>query len=148
MGLFGVPAASVSITFRGQVTMNERQRKHIEQRLLRERDRVLRAMAVFDLGQQMSEQEGTGDLSAYPIHLADEGTDASEREKSYLLATKEGDLIYEINGALRRLYDDPESFGRCHQCGEEIAFERLDIVPWARNCVACQRELEATGRVR
>ena len=46
--------------------------------------------------------------------------------------------------ALRRLYRAPENFGKCHQCGNEIAFERLDALPHARYCIDCkQREEDA-----
>ncbi|MGI9627607.1 MAG: TraR/DksA family transcriptional regulator [Longimicrobiales bacterium] len=47
--------------------------------------------------------------------------------------------------ALRRLYADPENFGRCHATGKDISFERLDALPHARYCIEHKRELEASG---
>src|SRR5690348_7863332 len=38
--------------------------------------------------------------------------------------------------ALRRL--DDGSYGRCARCGHSIPAERLEILPHARNCIACQ----------
>ena len=53
-------------------------------------------------------------------------------------------FLWHIDEALRRLYRSPETFGKCHQCGNEIAFERLDALPHARYCIDCkQREEDA-----
>ena len=40
--------------------------------------------------------------------------------------------------ALEKLSADPESFGECEECGEEIALGRLKAMPYAQLCVACQ----------
>jgi len=122
--------------------MNQKQRAHLEKRLLRERERALRALAQFDERAKVSQQEDDGDLSTYPLHFADEGTDTMEQEKEFLLASKEGRLVYWIDDALRTLYKEPERFGVCAECGSPIGFDRLDIVPWARLCVNCQRAEE------
>lgn len=47
-----------------------------------------------------------------------------------------------IDGALRRLAADPEAFGLCEDCGDEIAEKRLWSMPWARRCVDCQSEAD------
>jgi DnaK suppressor protein len=75
--------------------------------------------------------------------MADLGTDAMEREKMLLFASKEGRYLYRVEDALRRLYKDPNSFGVCHSCGEPITFERLDALPHARYCIECKRKEEA-----
>ena len=89
-------------------------------------------------------QNADGDLSSYSFHMADQGTDAMEREKAFLFASQEGRFLWHIDEALRRLYRTPETFGRCHNCGQAIAFDRLDALPHARYCFACkQREEDA-----
>ena len=76
--------------------------------------------------------------------MADQGTDAMEREKAFLFASQEGRFLWHIDEALRRLYRSPETFGKCHNCGNDIAFERLDALPHARYCIECkQREEDA-----
>lgn len=123
--------------------MRKQELAHLERRLLEERERALRALAQFDEhAMKVTPQENDGDLSTYPLHLADEGTDTIEIEKDFLLASKEGRLVYWIDDALRVLYRSPEEFGRCQRCGREIGFERLDLLPWARFCVSCQRTEE------
>src|SRR2546430_11498465 len=85
-------------------------------------------------------QASDGDLSSYSFHMADQGTDAMEREKAFLFASQEGRYLWHVNQALRRLYQTPERFGRCEQCGEEIGFDRLDALPHARLCIKCRSE--------
>ncbi len=95
----------------------------------------------------VSSQEGDGDLTSYPFHLADEGTDTMGREKDFLLLSKEGRLVYWIDDALRTLYKRPEDYGRCIECGDAIAFERLDIIPWAQLCLDCQQHEESRTEI-
>src|SRR5256884_8907685 len=79
-------------------------------------------------------------------HMADQGTDAMEREKAFLFASQEGRYLWHVNQALRRLYQTPEKFGKCEQCGEDIVFERLDALPHARLCIKCKAKEEGGKR--
>jgi len=60
----------------------KKHRAHLEQRLLRERERALKALQQLDERTKVSAQEGDGSLTMYPLHLADEGTDTNEQEKA------------------------------------------------------------------
>ena len=120
--------------------MSKKDLTYFEKRLREERKRVLKELGRADEGMQ----DQDGDLSAYSFHMADQGTDAMEREKAFLMASKEGRFLWHIDEALHRLYRSPETFGKCHQCGNDIAFERLDALPHARYCIDCkQREEDA-----
>jgi RNA polymerase-binding transcription factor DksA len=124
--------------------MKKNQLSQLEQRLLEERERVLKELGFFDENYHESTRAASGDLSAYSFHMADQGTDAMEREKAFLFASQEGRFLWHIDQALRRLYKSPETFGKCHNCGRDIAFERLDALPHARYCIDCkQREEDA-----
>lgn len=122
--------------------MTKKQLAHIEKRLLEERARALRWLGLFDEMAKADRETGDSDLSAYTDHMADQGTEAMEREKAAILATKEGRYLYRIEEALRRLYADPEGFGKCHNCGADVGFERLDALPHARYCIHCKRKEE------
>ncbi|HET7274797.1 MAG TPA: TraR/DksA family transcriptional regulator [Longimicrobiaceae bacterium] len=121
--------------------MDRTQLEHIEARLLRERERAQRSLGRFQ-EQSISRDSADSDLSSYSFHMADQGTDAMEREKSFLFASKEGRYLYRIEEALRRLYNEPEKFGICHSCKSEIPFDRLDALPHARYCLDCKRREE------
>jgi len=122
--------------------MAKKQLQYFEKRLLEERRRVLKELGHHDELFNKSDQAADGDLSTYSFHMADQGTDAMEREKAFLFASQEGRFLWHIDQALRRLYKSPETFGKCHNCGQDIAFERLDALPHARFCIECKQREE------
>jgi len=85
-------------------------------------------------------KDSTGELSSYSYHMADQGTDAMEREKAFLFASKSGRLLYHINEALRRIKD--KTYGKCQECRQEISPARLEAVPHARLCIKCKEKEE------
>lgn len=114
--------------------MNATNRKKVEARLLEERRSAMDSIGSLDERTREMLNEGDGELSNYPQHLADEGTDTIEQEKSFLLASAEGRRLYQIDEALRRLYKQPDTFGKCVVCGKAIMTERLDLIPWTTTC--------------
>ncbi|OGC92869.1 MAG: hypothetical protein A2W25_06735 [candidate division Zixibacteria bacterium RBG_16_53_22] len=90
-------------------------------------------------------KENAGDLSSYSYHMADQGTDAMEREKAFLFASKQGRLLYHIDEALRRIRNN--TYGNCAECGQPISPERLTAVPHARMCIKC-KEAEEQKKAR
>src|ERR671931_78409 len=122
--------------------LNKKQLAHLEKRLLEERARVMKELGYYDESFNSSLQASDGDLSSYSFHMADQGTDAMEREKAFLFASQEGRFLWHIDEALRRLYRSPETFGKCHNCGQDIDFDRLDALPHARLCITCKQREE------
>ncbi|MBM4193437.1 MAG: TraR/DksA family transcriptional regulator [Gemmatimonadetes bacterium] len=122
--------------------MNKKNLAYFEKRLLEERKRVLKELGHFDEAFGNTLQSSDGDLSSHSFHMADQGTDAMEREKAFLFASKEGRFLWHVDEALRRLYRKPEAFGQCHSCGGEIMYERLDALPHARYCIECKTKEE------
>ena len=111
------------------------QRKHVERRLLEERTRINQDLARFTNEEASDdEQDRSGDLSKMPLHPADQGTDTMDAELDASNAARQSNELAEINDALDRLYTTPERFGICEASGDEISFERLDVIPWARTC--------------
>jgi len=127
--------------------MNKRQIAHFEKRLQEERARALKELGHYGESFNATLQASNGDLSSYSFHMADQGTDAMEREKAFLMASKEGRFLWHLNQALGRLYATPEKYGKCEQCGEDISYERLDALPHARLCIDC-KEKEENGKHR
>ncbi len=122
--------------------MRKRQLDHLEKRLLEERERVIKELGHYDESFSSTLQGAGGDLSSYSFHMADQGTDAMEREKQFLFASQEGRYLWHVNEALRRLYKSPKTFGQCHDCGEAIDLDRLDALPHARLCIKCKAKEE------
>jgi RNA polymerase-binding protein DksA len=126
--------------------MNKKQLSYFEKRLVEERARVMKELGHYDESFNATLQGADGDLSSYSFHMADQGTDAMEREKQFLMASKEGRYLWHVNQALRRLYNNPENFGTCESCGSAINFERLDALPHARLCISCKEKEEDAKR--
>ncbi len=124
--------------------MNKKDLKYIEQRLLSMRARAVKDLGHYDEALSKVAAGSESETSAYSFHMADQGTDAMEREKAFLFASKEGRYLYHLDEALRRIYKSPKAFGVCEECGSKIAFERLDALPHTRLCIGC-KEREETG---
>ena len=77
--------------------MTKKQLAHFEKRLIEERKRVLKELGHHGETFGASQQEADGDLSSYSFHMADQGTDAMEREKAFLMASKEGRFLWHID---------------------------------------------------
>ena len=122
--------------------MTKKMLAHFEKRLLEERRRVLKELGHYDETFGATPQSADGDLSSYSFHMADQGTDAMEREKAFLFASQEGRFLWHIDEALRRLYRSPETFGKCQGCGNDIDYDRLDALPHARLCIICKQREE------
>lgn len=121
--------------------MNKRQLKHFEERLIEERVKLLKELGYFeDKIFSNSQRDAAGDLSAYSVHMADQASDAEEREKAYHMASAEGRLLYHIDEALKRIKEG--EYGQCCACGKRVSIERLEIVPHARLCIECKKAEE------
>ena len=117
--------------------LTEAQRRHFARRLQEERARAQRALDS-SIGEHADadEQDRSGDLSAMPFHMADLGTDTMQAELDASNATRVSRELAEIDAAIDRLQRTPEKFGVCEDTGDDIPYERLDIIPWARTCGA------------
>ena len=111
---------------------------HYQKRLLEERRLLIRQLGRNAEQFGAGSSESDGDLTNYPFHMADQGTDTMQQETSFLLASQESRTLWRIDDALRRLYRSPETFDVCENCGQTISFERLDAIPHTRYCVACK----------
>ena len=72
-------------------------------------------------------KEASGDHSSYSYHMADQGTDAMEREKAFMFAARDEKFIKQIDEALERI--ESETYGICRVTGKLIQKERLMAVP-------------------
>ncbi len=85
-----------------------------------------------------SPREDAGDLSAYSIHLADQGTDTNEIEKLLFLREKTEKYFYKLEESLNKIKTG--GYGICAQCCKPISKERLKAVLCASYCIKCKQE--------
>jgi len=75
--------------------------------------------------------------STYSLHM-EQGTDAMEREKTFLFASREGKFLNYLDDALQRI--EHGTYGFCSECGNLIDKHRLEAVPHAHQCVKCKMQ--------
>ncbi len=76
--------------------------------------------------------------STYSSHM-EQGTDAMEREKTFLFASREGKFLNYLDDALKRI--EKGTYGFCTECGNLMDKERLEAVPHAHQCIDCKTKL-------
>lgn len=81
----------------------------------------------------VSHRDTVGELSAYDNHPADLGTELYEREKDFALEEHADSELDKVEDALAAIEDG--SYGTCKVCGNDIPFERLEVVPSTLYCV-------------
>jgi DnaK suppressor protein len=122
--------------------MNNAELDAYRQQLLSLRDRL--GADVSDLAGEALHRDGDqggGNLSHLPLHMADVGTDNYEQENTLNLLAREERLLKEIDAALERIQRG--TFGRCEECQGGIQPKaRLKELPYTRYCVDCARKLD------
>jgi len=75
----------------------------------------------------------------------DEGTEAHEVEKNFLLMSRESDYLVNLQKALLRIKDG--TYGFCAETAEPIGLKRLMARPVAELCIAAQEKHEKDEKV-
>jgi RNA polymerase-binding transcription factor DksA len=99
---------------------------------IEELDSLKESMMDVTTGEYVSES------SNYSLHM-EQGTDAMEREKTFLFASRGSKFVNQLDDALGRI--DSKTYGVCKECGLLVPRERLEAVPTAQTCA----EFKNTG---
>lgn len=108
--------------------------------IIQRRDKIIRELDRLTEATRNTVQEYSGNHSTYSLHMADQGTDAQEREKTFMFASREGRYLKYLDRALVMIKDG--TYGYCEECGQPIQKKRLELVPTSRLCVACKLKQE------
>jgi RNA polymerase-binding transcription factor DksA len=113
---------------------------------MEELDTLKESMMDVTTGEYVSES------STYSLHM-EQGTDAMEREKTFLFASRGSKFINQLDDALLRINEG--TYGICKTCQLLIPKERLIAVPTATTCaeykntgVPCERGRIALAKKR
>jgi DnaK suppressor protein len=77
--------------------------------------------------------------------VADEDAQALSEMLQVLASQRnrgQAELVARIRRARAKLANDPDAFGLCEECEEEIAPKRLALMPYATHCPECQARTE------
>jgi DnaK suppressor protein len=72
--------------------------------------------------------------------IADQASNAYTKGFLLSIGDAERRLLKQVDDALERIRQ--ETYGQCESCGEVIGERRLEAVPFAKLCIACQEEEE------
>ena len=86
------------------------------------------------------EEETLGEGAVVPESPEEGGGGGYSREVSLGLLENDESIVREVMDALDRIKEG--TYGRCDTCESWIAKARLKAVPYARNCIECQRKAE------
>jgi len=124
---------------------------HFRQIILEKRDVIIEQLQ--NLKEQMLDPttgEYINENSPYSLHMAEQGTDAMEREKTFLYAQRENKFLGYLEDALKRI--DAGTYGICVECIDEpqhlcetcplIPKERLEAVPHSQHCLPIKQRQE------
>jgi len=92
----------------------------------------IEALAIENQAQQ--DDYGVGN------HVADDATEMFTRERDLALRGNAHDLLTQVEAAIKRI--DEGRYGTCARCGQPIASERLQALPYAIYCISCQSLVE------
>jgi DnaK suppressor protein len=125
--------------------------EHFKQIILGKRDEIIEQLQ--NLKEQMLDPttgEYINENSPYSLHMAEQGTDAMEREKTFLYAQRENKFLGYLEDALKRI--DAGTYGICVECIEEPQFlcetcplvpkARLEAVPHSQLCLPMKQKQE------
>jgi RNA polymerase-binding protein DksA len=103
--------------------------------LMEERTRL--ANAIDYLHEENPRTFEDEEEETFDNHLADSATVTFTREMDYSLEENAGHVLTAIDEALKKIEDG--TFGLCTRCGDPIAEERLEAMPYATKCIDCKR---------
>jgi RNA polymerase-binding protein DksA len=119
--------------------MNGSDLERYKQMLLQLRGRLTGEVErIIEAVQQDVQAPGT--ISHLPVHPADQASDGLDVEVDIL--KNEQEILKEVDEALLRIQD--RTYGGCQQCGQPIAANRLDAIPFTPYCVRCAAQAEAS----
>jgi RNA polymerase-binding transcription factor DksA len=125
--------------------------EHFKQIILEKRDEIIEQLQ--NLKDQMLDPttgEYINENSPYSLHMAEQGTDAMEREKTFLYAQRENKFLGYLEDALKRI--EAGTYGICIECIEEpqhlcetcplVPKPRLEAVPHSQLCLPMKQRRE------
>ena len=125
--------------------------EHFKEIILGKRDEIIEQLQ--NLKEQMLDPttgEYINENSPYSLHMAEQGTDAMEREKTFLYAQRENKFLGYLEDALKRI--ETGTYGICIECVEDpqhlcetcplVPRARLEAVPHSQLCLPMKQKKE------
>jgi DnaK suppressor protein len=111
--------------------MDKKKVEYFKKRLLANQEEVLRLVTKSEQDGREADEEATQDI-------ADKAANSYTKEFLFHQSDEHRRLLQLVSQALERVRDG--TYGQCVACEEDVQQKRLEAVPWARHCIACQEK--------
>lgn len=113
--------------------MDKKRLEYYRKKLVTRRAELLRGIA-------RTEEEGRAADEDPTVDLADKAANSYTKEFLFGQNNTDRTTLQLIDDALERIKNG--AYGVCVHCENELQQKRLEAVPWARHCTACQEKQE------
>src|SRR5437868_5017661 len=110
--------------------------QRLRERLETERDRHLRQAEDLTAEADLLASEREQGDTQFDEESGEGDTVNVERERDLALSATARQTVDDIERALPQMSDN--TFGLCVTCGDRIPLARLEVLPWAVQCVKCK----------
>src|SRR5579862_2129956 len=117
----------------GTAVMDKKRIEYYKKKLQAMREDLLRTIA-------RTEEEGRTADDDPTVDLADKAANSYTKEFLFGQTNTDRATLALIDEALERIKNN--AYGQCDYCETELQQKRLEAVPWARHCTACQEKHE------
>jgi DnaK suppressor protein len=111
--------------------VNDAQRERLKQKLLQLHAELTGKTPLKIEPNRTDEGRVGGDEDEQPLNEMMQAI-ASNRNRN-----SEG-VLQRVLAALGKLRTDPDAYGECEECGDEIPLGRMEAMPYVEYCVSCQ----------
>jgi DnaK suppressor protein len=118
---------------RGTAVMDKKRLDYYKKKLQTRREELLKTIA-------RTGEEGRAADDDPTVDLADKAANSYTKEFLFGQTNIDRTTLQLIDAALDRIKNG--SYGICVHCETELQQKRLEAVPWARHCTACQEKQE------
>jgi DnaK suppressor protein len=118
---------------RTKAGMDKKRLEYYKKKLVTRREELTKTIA------RTQEEGRTADDDA-TVDLADKAANSYTKEFLFGMTNTDRTILNMIDAALKRIQE--EEYGVCANCPAELQQKRLEAVPWAKHCLACQEKME------
>jgi DnaK suppressor protein len=129
----GVHKSMIKGTDKVKASMDKKRLEYYKKKLQVRREELTKTIA------RTQEEGRTADDDA-TVDLADKAANSYTKEFLFGMTNTDRKILNMIDAALKRIQSD--EYGVCANCQEELQQKRLEAVPWAKHCLACQEKME------
>ena len=111
-----------------EVRYSDKDLKMFKENILDARNEAYEELQMLkDRLEDLTSGESADESMVYSMHMAEQGSEAQEKEKTYAQIQRTHEYIKKLDEALQKIED--KTYGICRVCGCLIAKERLLAVP-------------------